>query len=58
MRSVLGALVLGVWLGAAGAAHAEPSVQLSEVRSALTEGQHVGTLRSGADCAYTHVRPP
>ena len=32
------------------AAQAEASVQLSDVRSALAEGEHVGTLRSGADC--------
>jgi len=40
----------------AGLAHAEPSVQLSDVRSALAEGQHVGTLRSGADCSATADR--
>ena len=42
---VAGSLLLGTV-----AAQAEPSVQLSDVRSALAEGERVGTLRSGADC--------
>ena len=44
-------MLLACGLLLAGAAHAEPSVQLSDVRSALAEGERVGTLRSGADCS-------